>query len=80
MRKAATPIPFVGSQLGEARHACAFFNSDMDWALEHGSHVDGLVESRLNDLWRRHNDAAICTYNLVKFGGARGSTSCGHTQ
>src|ERR1700676_5529753 len=23
-----TPIPFAGSQLGEARHVCAFFNSD----------------------------------------------------
>ena len=24
------PIPFAGSQLGEARHVCAFFNSDDD--------------------------------------------------
>jgi len=28
MQKAAPPISFAGSQLGEARHVCAFFNSD----------------------------------------------------
>jgi hypothetical protein len=28
MKKTAAPIPFAGSQLGEPRHACAFFNSD----------------------------------------------------
>ena len=28
MTTAALPIPFAGSELGEARHVCAFFNSD----------------------------------------------------
>ena len=28
MTTAAPPIPFAGSELGEARHVCAFFNSD----------------------------------------------------
>jgi hypothetical protein len=28
MKTVAAPIPFAGSQLGEARHVCAFFNSD----------------------------------------------------
>src|SRR6266851_4716880 len=28
MKKSAVPIPFAGAQLGEARHVCAFFNSD----------------------------------------------------
>jgi hypothetical protein len=28
MKTAAAPIPFAGSQLSEARHVCAFFNSD----------------------------------------------------
>jgi hypothetical protein len=28
MKKVAARIPFAGSQLGEARHVCAFFNSD----------------------------------------------------
>ncbi|ESY90262.1 MEDS domain-containing protein [Mesorhizobium sp. LNHC229A00] len=28
MKKTAAPISFAGSQLGETRHACAFFNGD----------------------------------------------------
>jgi hypothetical protein len=28
MKRAAAPISFAGSQLGEARHVCAFFNCD----------------------------------------------------
>jgi hypothetical protein len=28
MKTVAPPIPFAGSELGEARHVCAFFNSD----------------------------------------------------
>jgi hypothetical protein len=43
----------------------------MDWAAEGRSHVDDLVEfeSRVNDVWRRHDDAVICVYDLAKFGG-----------
>ena len=43
----------------------------MDWAVERGWHVDDVVEfeSRVNDVWRRHDDAVICTYHLPKFGG-----------
>ena len=26
-------------------------------------------ESRVNEVWRRHDDAVICTYHLGKFGG-----------
>jgi hypothetical protein len=168
MKTAAAPIPFAGSQLGEARHVCAFFNSDaekyrvllpfikdgfdrgdkavhvvnpdhrqdhlqrlaavgidptavqqsgqfelrtnsetylrdgrfdqdrmleafeqmasstakggfllsrivcqMDWAADDRSHVDNLVEleSRVNDVWRHHDDAVICVYDLAKLGG-----------
>lgn len=168
MKTRAAPIPFAGSQLGETRHVCAFFNSDdeayrvllpfikdgfacgdkavhvvnpdqqgghlrrlaaegidtaaaqqsgqlelrtnietylrdglfdpdrmleaferlasgnakggfpisrivcqMDWAAQGRSYVDNLVEfeSRVNDVWRRHNDAVICVYDLAKFGG-----------
>lgn len=167
MKTVKPPIPFAGSELGEARHVCAFFNSDeeeyrvllpfirdgfacghkaihivdpgqehdhlerlsaagvdpgaarargqlelltntetylrdgdfdpdrmlevferfasgnaaggfplsrivcrMDWAAE-GSHVERLVEfeSRVNSLWRQHDDAVICSYRLGKFGG-----------
>ncbi len=168
MKTPAAPIPFAGSQLGEARHVCAFFNSDeeeyrvllpfikdgfacgdravhvvspgrsrdhlqrlaavgidptaaqqtgqfelrtnaetylrdgyfdqdrmlevfeqlasgnakggfrlsriichMDWAAEGRSPLDNLVEfeSRVNDGWRRHDDAVVCVYDLAKFGG-----------
>ncbi len=43
----------------------------MDWASGGGSHIDDLIEfeSRVNDVWRRHDDAVICTYHLSKFGG-----------
>jgi hypothetical protein len=43
----------------------------MDWAVEDRSHVDDVIEfeSRVNDVWRRHDDAVICTYHLGKFGG-----------
>jgi hypothetical protein len=43
----------------------------MEWAADGRSHVDDLIEfeSRVNDVWRRHDDAVICAYDLAKFGG-----------
>jgi hypothetical protein len=43
----------------------------MDWATEDRPHVDDLVEfeSRVNEVWRRHDDVVICTYDLAKVGG-----------
>jgi hypothetical protein len=43
----------------------------MDWAIGDRSHVDDVIEfeSRVNDVWRRHDDAVICTYHLGQFGG-----------
>lgn len=43
----------------------------MDWAVEGGSYADEVVEfeSRVNEVWNRHEDAVICTYYLRKFGG-----------
>jgi hypothetical protein len=43
----------------------------MDWAADEQSHIDQLVEfeSRVNDLWSRHDDAVICVYDVAKFGG-----------
>jgi hypothetical protein len=43
----------------------------MDWAIEDRSYIDDLVEfeSRVNHVWRNHDDAVICTYHLGKFGG-----------
>jgi hypothetical protein len=41
----------------------------MDWAAEGRLHIDSLVEfeSRVNDVWCRHDDAVICVYDLAKF-------------
>ncbi len=43
----------------------------MDWAVEDRSRVDDVIEfeSRVNDVWLRHDDAVICTYHLGRFGG-----------
>jgi hypothetical protein len=43
----------------------------MDWVVGNQSYVDNVVEfeSRVNDIWRRHDDAVICTYHLGQFGG-----------
>jgi hypothetical protein len=139
VKTTSSPISLAGSQLGEIRHVCAFFNSDneeyrvllpfikdgfecgdkavhvvnpgqhhdhlrrlarigidtaiastaaswraantnsgfplsrivchMEWAADGRSHGDDLVEfeSRVNDVWRRHDDAVIRTCDLAKF-------------
>jgi len=43
----------------------------MDWAAEGPTHVDNLIEfeSRVNELWARHDDAVICTYHVSQFSG-----------
>lgn len=43
----------------------------MDWAAEGAAHLDDLIEfeARVNDVWRSHDDAVICVYDLAKFGG-----------
>jgi hypothetical protein len=43
----------------------------MDWVVGERSYVDDVVEfeSRVNDVWRHHDDAVICTYHLGQFGG-----------
>ena len=43
----------------------------MDWAAEGRTHLDNLIEfeSRVNEVWRRHDDAVICTYHLAQFSG-----------
>jgi hypothetical protein len=43
----------------------------MDWAGEGRPYIDNVIEfeSRVNDVWRRHDDAVICVYDLAKFGG-----------
>jgi hypothetical protein len=43
----------------------------MDWAAESPFLVDNVIEfeSRVNDVWCRHDDAVICTYHLGQFSG-----------
>lgn len=43
----------------------------MDWSVESRSRLDDVIEfeSRVNDVWDRHEDAVICTYHLGQFGG-----------
>jgi hypothetical protein len=44
---------------------------NMDWAECDRSHQEHLVEfeSRVNEVWRRHDDTVICVYDLAKFNG-----------
>jgi hypothetical protein len=43
----------------------------MDWASKHPSRIEDVIEfeSRVNDVWRRYDDAVICTYHLSKLSG-----------
>jgi hypothetical protein len=43
----------------------------MDWVAQGRLFVDNVIEfeSRVNDIWRRHDDAVICTYHLGQFTG-----------
>jgi hypothetical protein len=43
----------------------------MDWAGDSRVFIDNVIEfeSRVNDLWRRHDHAVICTYRLSQFSG-----------
>ena len=43
----------------------------MDWLAEGRAFVDNVIEfeSRVNDVWRRHDDAVICTYRPGQFSG-----------
>jgi hypothetical protein len=43
----------------------------MDWASGDRSRIDDVIEfeSRVNDVWRRYDDAVICTYDLAQLSG-----------
>jgi hypothetical protein len=43
----------------------------MGWAGDHPGCIHDLItfEARVNDVWRRHDDAVICVYDLARFGG-----------
>jgi DcmR-like sensory protein len=61
----------LGSGNASGRFPLSRVVCHMEWAADGRSHVDDLVEfeSRVNDVWRRHDDAVICTYDLAKVGG-----------
>jgi hypothetical protein len=43
----------------------------MDWIVGNQSQLEDVIEfeSRVNDIWSRHDDAVVCTYKLEQFGG-----------
>jgi hypothetical protein len=43
----------------------------MDWVVGDKSRLENVIEfeSRVNDVWSRHDDAVICTYHLFQFRG-----------
>lgn len=43
----------------------------MDWVSKEPSRIRDVIEfeSRVNDIWARHDDAVICTYHLRQFSG-----------
>lgn len=43
----------------------------MDWVTGDATRLENVIqfESRVNEVWNRHDDAVICTYNLTKFSG-----------
>jgi hypothetical protein len=49
---------------GRSRIVCR-----MDWAAQQQVLVDSVIEfeSRVNNVWRNHDDAVICTYRLDQF-------------
>jgi hypothetical protein len=59
------------NELAEGEFPVGRIVCQMDWAADGRSHVDNLIEfeSRVNDVWCRHDHAVICVYNLAKFGG-----------
>jgi hypothetical protein len=43
----------------------------MDWVVGDQARLENVIEfeSRVNDVWSRHDDAVICTYHLSQFRG-----------
>jgi MEDS: MEthanogen/methylotroph, DcmR Sensory domain len=62
----------IASEHARAGFAVSRIVCHMEWAGEGSPYIDDLIEfeSRVNEVWQRHDDAVICTYNLEKFGGA----------
>jgi hypothetical protein len=61
----------LASRKVNGRYPLSRIVCQMDWAADSRSLIDDLVEfeSRVNNVWRHHEDAVICVYDLAKFGG-----------
>jgi MEDS: MEthanogen/methylotroph, DcmR Sensory domain len=61
----------VANRNRESGYAMSRIVCRMDWAADGHEHVDNLIEfeSRVNEVWQRHDDAVICTYHLGQFTG-----------
>lgn len=64
---------FEGLASGSGQHAFprSRIVCRMDWATESRPLIDSVIEfeSRVNNLWRDHDDVVICTYRLDQFKG-----------
>lgn len=64
---------FEGLASGNAQHPFprSRIVCRMDWAAGSRALIDAVIEfeSRVNDLWRDHDDVVICTYRLDQFRG-----------
>jgi hypothetical protein len=59
------------TESAEGRFRLSRIVCHMEWAAEGRRYIDDLIEfeSRVNNVWRRHDDTVVCTYDLAKFGG-----------
>jgi len=84
VKKIAQPIPFTFAQLDQARHVCAFFNSEeAEYRLLLPLIRDGFgcgykavrvvsviaFGARADDIWCRNDGAVICVCAVAKFSG-----------
>lgn len=61
----------LASGNSDGRYPLSRICCHMDWSVKNQSHVGDVIEfeSRVNDVWLRHEDAVICTYHLGQFRG-----------
>jgi hypothetical protein len=70
-RMLATFEKIASSERSAGRFPMSRIVCRMDWASGDPSWIEDVIEfeSRVNDVWRRYDDAVICTYHLSKLSG-----------
>lgn len=60
----------LASGNADGRYPLSRIVCKMDWAQDGQPYMDDLIEfeSRVNDVWGRHDDAVICVYDLNRIG------------